>query len=50
MGSIIVILTADKKTFYPIADLLKLPVLNTENLQVDLFDNINSDTTFDFMI
>lgn len=41
-----VILTADKKTFLPIAELLELPVLNTAKLQLDLFDNINLEVAY----
>lgn len=41
-----VILTADKNTFIPIAELLELPVLNTAKLQLDLFDNINLEAAY----
>lgn len=41
-----VILTADKKTFYPIAEKLKLPVIETNNLPKTLFDDISSTTDF----
>jgi predicted nucleic acid-binding protein len=39
-----IILTADKKTFLPIAKKLKLPVLQTNSLPKDLFDEISTIT------
>ena len=41
-----VILTADKNTFIPIAEILELPVLNTSKLQLDLFENISLETSY----
>jgi ethanolamine ammonia-lyase large subunit len=37
-----VVLTADKNTFKPIAEKLKIPVLETNNIPKDLFDEISS--------
>ena len=45
LNKIDVVLTADKKTFVPIAERLKLPILQTNNLPKDLFNDISPITS-----
>lgn len=45
IGKIDVVLTADKKSFKPIAEKVNLPVLETNNLPKDLFDEISANVS-----
>ena len=41
-----VLLTADKNTFFPIAEKLELPCLITDDIPLNLFDELNIEYTF----